>query len=99
MPTFIDEATELPNLVIFRPTFNASQTPTALICQANYWLRALNQSDNTQFKTTDTKSFSFDLLGTKATSTVSVGGLGTVTYLQIAKAIKLMIDAERALAL
>ena len=98
MPTYIDEASEVPSLVIFRPVFNAAQVVTNLNCQANYYLRALNQSDTTQFKTTDTKSFTFDLLGSKQSSTVNVAGIGNITYGQIASALKKMVDAERLLA-
>lgn len=98
MATYIDESSEIPALVVFRPTFNAAQAVTALNCQANYSLRSINQSDNTKLYVNETKSFTFDLLGSKATSTVNVAGIGSVTYAQIASAIKKIVDAERLIA-
>lgn len=97
MSTYTNEATDIASLFILRPVYNAAQTVTAANAQINFQNRTINNVDNTDIIYRETKSASFDMLGTKATSTVTVAGLGTVTYAQIASAIKKMADAERLL--
>lgn len=97
MSSYTSESTDIPALFILRPVYNAAQAVTAANAQINFQNRVINGGDNTDIIYKETKSAAFDMLGVKASSTVSVAGIGSITYAQIASAIKKMADAERLL--
>jgi hypothetical protein len=92
------ETNEIPNLFILRPVYDNASTEAAFTGAAgqfNYGKRLKNGSTPFDSVMTDTKSFAVDMFVTN--KSVSVPGVGSMTYRQVANAIKLVGDAERAL--
>lgn len=98
MATYTNEAADLAVLFVLRPSFNASQTVTAANAHINYRNRVKNDSDSADVIERETKTASFDMIAPGySAKTVNVAGIGNITYLQIAAAIRKVADAERLL--
>lgn len=98
MSTYTNESSDIPTVFILRPVYNGAQAVTAANANISFQNRVINSGDATDVIYKDTRSATFDMLGASyASKTVTVAGLGSITYAQIASAIKKMADAERLL--
>lgn len=92
---YTKENADLPSLVIIRPQFDAAGAVTGVSAQYNFVRRIKNDADANDQILQETKSVTIDLFDNA--KSVTVPGLGAVTYRRIAQALKLVADAERAL--
>lgn len=97
MATYTSDATDLPVSFTLSPVFNLAGAVTAANITGQFQSRIVNNADPTDIFFKNTKTVSFDMIGAKGSSTVNVAGIGNITYIQIASAIRKMLDAERLL--
>jgi mRNA-degrading endonuclease toxin of MazEF toxin-antitoxin module len=95
MPNYVKEASDIPVLVVIRPSYdNTTGAVTSVSAQFNYHRRVKSDVDvNDQLAPIETASKSVDLFDN--VKTVSIAGIGNITYRQIAAALKKVADAER----
>lgn len=94
MPTYQKETAVIPSLVIIRPSYDTTGAVDAVTAQFNWIQRVKNDADAAdQLPAIESGSKSVDLFVTN--KSVTVTGLGAITYRQIAQALKKVGDAER----
>lgn len=90
---YTKETSDLPSEIHVRPVYDAAQAITAVDCGITWVSRIKNDADSTDMVVRQVAGKSVDLLD--ATKSVSLAGLGSVTYRQIAQLLKKVADAER----
>jgi hypothetical protein len=89
---YTPESVDIPTLVVCHPSFDSSGGITAVPTHTNYQRRIKNDSDATDILIKDTPSKSFDLWDN--VKQVTVSGIGTFTYRQVARLLAKITDIE-----
>lgn len=93
MATYTQESADIPSEISIRPVYDGSQGITAVECGITWKRRIKNDADSSDLVERVVSSKLVDLLD--ATKSVSIAGLGSVKYSQIAQLLKKVADAER----
>lgn len=88
------EASDIPQVIFIRPTWDNNGNIVAVPCAFNFIRRVKNDADpNDQLPPIQTATVNVDLYDN--VKTVNIPGIGVVPYRKLAQGLKLVADAER----